>query len=277
MPTPLPPIAPVATIDEVIAAIQGIIGWSIANESRLGYFAALYKRITIAIKQAIAENKFYDGPRMERFDVTFASRYFTALNGWFHPGPQYPHVSHCWRVAFDGALLPGPILVQHMLAGVNAHIDLDLGIAAEAVAPGEQLPSLHQDFNTVNAVLASQVSTVVGEIDSLSPVLADIYDILQKYEFDLIADALVVVRDSAWAFATLLSKEPAFAHPASISIHDLEVAGLGALILHPPGLLQGIVDVIASRESRDIVKNIETLDAIANTPAPMTKAAAAKI
>jgi hypothetical protein len=277
MPTPLPPIAPVTTIDEVIAAIQGIIGWSIANESRLGYFAALYKRITIAIRQGIAQHLFDDGPRMERLDVTFASRYFTALNGYFHPGPAYPHVSHCWRVAFDGAQLPGPIIIQQLLAGVNAHIDFDLGIAAEEVSPGEQLPSLHRDFNTVNAVLASQVSTVVTEIDSLSPVLADIYDLLQKYELDLIADALVVTRDSAWEFATVLAKEPAIAHPVTMSIHDLEVAGLGLLILHPPGILQRIVDVIASRESRDIVKNIETLDAIANTPAPMTKAAAAKI
>jgi hypothetical protein len=35
--------------------------------------------------------------------------------------------------------------------------------------------------------------------------------------------------------------------------------------------------VIAARESRDIVKNIQTLDAVANSPAPMTKTAAAKI
>ena len=277
MPTPLPPIAPVTHIDEVIAAIQGIVDWSKANESRLGYFAALYKRITIAIRNAIAQGLFDDGPRMERFDVTFASRYFTALNGYFHPGPEYPHVSHCWRVAFDGAQLPGPIIIQQMVAGVNAHIDLDLGIAAEEIAPGDQLPSLHHDFNTVNAVLASQVSTVVMEINTLSPVLADIYAVLMQNELDLIADGLVVVRDSAWAFATLLADEPPILHPASISLHDLQVAGLGALILHPPGMLQAIVDVIAARESRDIVKNIETLDAIAEAPAPLTKTAAAKI
>ena len=274
---PLPPISAVMNIDEVIDAIQGIIEWSKANESCLGYFAALYKRITIAIKDAIAQGLFDDGPRMERFDVTFATRYFTALNGYFHPGQQYPHVSRCWRVAFDGALLPAPIIVQHMIAGVNAHIDLDLGIAVETVAPGAQLPSIHHDFNTVNAVLASQVSTVVTEINSLSPVLADIYKVLMQHELDLIADGLVILRDSAWDFATVLAKEPLILHPATISIHDLEVAGLGALILHPPALLQAIVDVIAVQESRDVVKNIDTLDAIANTPAPMTKTAAEKI
>ncbi len=65
MHAPLPPIGDVTTI---------------ANQSRLGYFAALYKRITIAIRTAVAQNLFQNGPRMQLFDVTFASRYFAALN-----------------------------------------------------------------------------------------------------------------------------------------------------------------------------------------------------
>lgn len=275
MATPLPPIPTVANIDEVVAAIQGIIDWSIANESRLGYFAALYKRITIAVRNGIADHLFQDGPRMERLDVVFASRYFAALNGHFHPA-QFPAVSHCWRVAFDGALLPGPLIVQQMLAGVNAHIGLDLGIAAATIAPGAALPSLHHDFNAINAVLSSQVTTVVMEIDSLSPVLAEIYAVLMKHELDLIADALVVVRDGAWDFANVLAREPAILRPSTMMLHDLEVAKIGSLILHPP-LFAGIVEIIASQESRDIVKNIETLDAVANTPAALTPTAAAKI
>lgn len=275
MPTPLPPLPPVTTIDQVVDAIETVIAWSIANESRLGYFAALYKRITLAVKSGISDHQFEDGPRMEKLDVTFASRYFAALNGYFHPG-EFPAISHCWRIAFEGALLPAPIIIQQMVAGVNAHIDLDLGIAAEAVAPGASLPSLHHDFNAINAVLASQVSTVVTEIDSLSPILADIYDVLMKHELDLIADGLVVVRDSAWLFARELSLEPAILHPPAIMLHDLDVARIGSLILHPP-FFSGIVELIAAQESRDIVKNIQTLDAIANNPAPMTKTAAAHI
>jgi len=276
MPSSLPPIPTVTTIDQVITAIQGIVDWSIVDESRLGYFAALYKRITIAIKQGIAEGLFDDGPRMERFDVTFASRYFAALNGWFHPA-QYPDISRCWRVAFEAALEAPPILVQHMLAGVNAHIDLDLGIAAEAVAPGKTIDTLHHDFNAVNAVLSSQVSTVVMQIDSLSPVLADVYKVLMSHEMDLIAEGLVIVRDDAWRFAKLLAATPGFVDPAVITVRDLKVAELGKLILRPPGFLENIVELIAAQESRDIVKNIRVLDAMAETPAPLTKTAAAKM
>ena len=47
-PPPPAPIRNVTTIAETIDAISTIIDWSIATASRLGYFAAMYKRITIA-------------------------------------------------------------------------------------------------------------------------------------------------------------------------------------------------------------------------------------
>ena len=171
------PVPTVTTIDGVVDAIESIVDWSISASSRFGYFAALYKRITIAIGAAVSQGKFEDAPRMQRFDVTFASRYFDALNGYFHRA-QFAKPTRSWRVTFDAASRPEPIILQHLLAGVDAHIELDLGIAAQTVAPRGDLEALHNDFNTVNAVLTSQVSGVVNEIDELSPVLADLYHVL---------------------------------------------------------------------------------------------------
>ena len=45
-----------------------------------------------------------------------------------------------------------------MLAGVNTHIDLDLEITAQNIAPALTLPKLHGDFNTINAALAIQIN-----------------------------------------------------------------------------------------------------------------------
>ena len=44
---------------------------------------------------------------------------------------------------FDAADRDDLIILQHMLAGVNAHIDLDLGITAQNIAPATKLPKLH--------------------------------------------------------------------------------------------------------------------------------------
>lgn len=270
-PPPLPPIPTVTTIDEVVEAIESIIEWSISTSSRLGYFAALYKRITIAIGAAVSQGTFEDAPRMQRFDATFASRYFDALNGYFHP-TQFAKPTRSWRVALDAASRPEPIILQHLLAGVNAHIDLDLGIAAQTVAPPANLEALHNDFNTVNEVITSQVSGVVNDIDELSPVLADLYHALTGNEIFLIDEAVTTLRDSAWTFATILALEPGIAHPVTIWARDQKVSAQAELIYDPPGLiglLKEIVASIAARESRDVVTNIRKLNEIAATPAPI--------
>lgn len=262
----LPPIANITTIDDVVNAIDGIVQWSIANASRLGYFAALYKRITKAIREACDRGMFQDNDRMRRLDVVFASRYFAALNGYFHPG-QFPAPTHSWQAYFNGTQLAEPLIIQQMLCGVNAHIDLDLGIASEAVAPGLALPGLKSDFYTVNAVLASQVSAVVGEINELSPLLNAIYCLLMENEINLINDGLRVTRDSAWRFATELSLELPVLHGPTIKLHDLAVAKLGTLILHPPPFFEQFVARIGAQESRDVVRNIQVLDDLAQTTA----------
>ena len=212
----LDPLPTCRTIDEVVAAIDSIIMWSIGVSSRLGYFAALYKRITLAVGVAIEQHVFQDGVRMERFDVEFAERYFAALNGYFHPG-RYGKPAHSWQVTFDSAHQERPILVQHMLAGVNAHIGLDLGIVAQNVAGGAQLQSLREDFNRLNAVLASQVNGVVGDINELSPVLADLYAVLQERQIAVINESVKAFRDSAWRFAAVLAAVPDVLDPGARS------------------------------------------------------------
>ena len=88
----------------------------------------LYRRVTLAIRQAVIDGVFTDGSRIEALDVAFAKRYFNALNAYFHPdqsrGPTLP-----WKVAFVGDQDGKAIILQHMMAGLNAHITFDLGIA----------------------------------------------------------------------------------------------------------------------------------------------------
>ncbi len=267
-PPPPPPIPATTTIQQVVDALGTIINWSIEASSRLGYFAALYKRVTIAVGIAVAEGKFEDGARLERLDAAFANRYFDALNGHFHPG-RFPRPTHSWQVTFDAASRPEPILVQHMFAGVNAHIGLDLGIVAEAICPGPQLTMLREDFNRINAVLASQMTGVVEDINELSPVLAELYAVLKKDQINLINGTVQGYRDSAWRFATILAATPGFADPAAIVVRDLQIAKQGALIFKPPLPISAFVSAIAARESRDIVSNLQALDEIASTPAPI--------
>ena len=241
-----------STLDAVVSALDSVIEWSIAASSRLGYFAAVYKRITIAVGAAVKNGAFQDGPRMERFDASFAGRYFDALNGLFHPN-EFPRPTLSWQRTFDAADRVDLIILQHVLSGVNAHIDLDLGIAAQNIAPAMKLPTLHDDFNTINAVLASQVNGMVADINQLSPDLADLYQILAGNEIFLINQAVATMRDSAWRFAIVLAVVPGLVRPLTIWARDRKVAAQADLIYHPPaviGLIQATIDEIAERESQ---------------------------
>ncbi|WP_441957975.1 DUF5995 family protein [Mycolicibacterium houstonense] len=270
-PRPLPPLPAVATIAEVVSVIDTITGWAVETSSRLGYFAALYKRITIAVGVAVEDGVFEDGPRMDRLDAAFAQRYFDALNGHFHPG-RYPRPTRSWRATFDWAGKPEPILVQHMLAGITAHIVLDLGIAAQGLAGTGRLSTLHKDFDTINAVLAGQIGGVVTDINELSPALADIYAVLKQHQIFVINEAIRSLRDSAWRFASVLALEPGFARPPTIWARDLQVSRQAQAVFDPPSLVGAFdlaVGEIAARESRDVARNVAVLDEIAATPAPI--------
>ena len=69
---------PAKNIDEVIARLTDIIDISRQEPGRMGYFAALYRKVTINVKQGILNGRFEDGARMERLDVNFANRYLEA-------------------------------------------------------------------------------------------------------------------------------------------------------------------------------------------------------
>ena len=96
------------TIDEVIVRLDEIIAWAINNNSRLGYFAALYKRMTIGVKQGIATGAFEDSVRMEKLDVIFANRYLDAFNAF----QNNLDMSSCWRKAFEARTNKSVLIFQ---------------------------------------------------------------------------------------------------------------------------------------------------------------------
>lgn len=92
---------PAKTIDEVIAQLTMIVEWSKQNNSRMGYFAALYRKVTIQVRKGIEDGSFDDGPRMERLDVIFANRYIHAC--YQYQTGQTPTQSWCARLTRPNA------------------------------------------------------------------------------------------------------------------------------------------------------------------------------
>jgi len=254
-------------IDPILQEMDGIVSWCIANDSRAGYFAALYRRVTRTVRSRIGTGYFDDDQRMETLDVTFASRYLTAFQQW---RANDPSISACWKVAFDAVADPSLIILQNLFAGMNAHIDFDLGIASAQVAGSmEGLASLHDDFNKINALLGCLVPTVFSEIGELSPLIHLVEDFGEADEEKLVDKMMGITRDFAWLFANelVVLKDLPDLQKDLLGMKDREVSWLGNAMVHPGGSLEKVFHVIWLAESKDVAKNIEVLAAPAMLPA----------
>jgi hypothetical protein len=268
-PDPGPPrLGPAETIDDVARNIELVVSWSIEARSAIGYFAVLYKRVTAAISDAIDDDVFDDGPRMEQLALAFARRYFHALNAFFHPD-DYDRPTLPWEVAFVGDQRADrqATILQHMMTGLNAHITFDLGQAAVAVAP-ESLDALEADFNRVNALLCAQIPDMLDVIEQLSPRVRVIRRIVPD-EVGLLKRMLMKLRTSAWYFAVAVALNPDHERERLVNQQSWSAA-LGAWYLQPPRQLRVVpllVRWIAGRESPDVAANITALDGIDKPPA----------
>jgi Family of unknown function (DUF5995) len=244
------------TIDGVIDRLQSIVDDSIRTGSRLGYFAALYKRMTMAIRDGMSAGRFDDNARIERLDIAFASRYLVTRDQYF-AGELH---GQSYLQAYSASNAGNYTVLQQLLIGINPHIMIDLGVAAARTCPGAQLAGLEHDFNTVNAVILALFPIIDEELDDLSPferfVDHNFLGFLKDKAIDLSIDA---GRRSSWGFATSLAYLDLPAQAIAIGRRDLEALALGECILKLPA-------IGSKRESKDVAHNIRVLNAPAKTP-----------
>ncbi len=246
---------PAHTIDEVIAQLDEIVARSRRENSRLGFFAALYRQVTIKVKNGIASGRFEDGTRMERLDVIFANRYIEALQRFRSGEPA----SKSWQVAFEAATSWRLLILQHLLLGINAHINLDLGAAAAQTCPGEKLPALKRDFDEINVILSDLLDKVQQEIAVASPSLGLLDRIAGRTDEIVFNFSLKRARTAAWKFAEQLANLSPEQQLPAMQEHDGKCERLANLIRRPGWLISLVALVIRLRENNDIERIIESL------------------
>lgn len=244
-------------INEVIEQLEHIITTCENTHNRMGYFAALYKKVTIAVRDKINEGFFDDNARMEKLDVVFANRYLLAHQ-------QYLNKQSCsasWKVAFDLCQNWQPLVLQHLFVGMNAHIGLDLGIAAATVAPGIAIQTLHNDFNKINSVLSSLVETVENDIASFWPLLKPIDAVAGKLEEAMASFSMEIARDAAWKvaldYAPLQTQQQ---QQNFISTRDGKVAAFGEKIAYPGLLTKSLIILLRLGETGTVTSKIKSLN-----------------
>jgi hypothetical protein len=243
-------------IDDVVDGLAGIVREARRAGDRVGYFAALYRQVTAQVRTAIHGGLFDDGARMDRFDTLFGNRYFDAYDAWRRDrsGPR------CWRETFGLLDDADTVIVQHLLLGVNAHINLDLAVAAARTCPGEAIHGLRRDFLLINDILARMVLVVQDSLGALSPLMSLLDQVGARTDERILDFSVRQSREEAWYNAVLLAGQDEEEREATIERLDIRAAVLARLIARPGGVVRPAIQLIRSTESDDVPAVIARLD-----------------
>lgn len=230
-------------VDDVIEALDAVLEVGVREGHRWAVFAGMYRRVTVAVKRAIERGEFDDGPRMSRFDAVFALRYLRPLHAHLRDEP----VPRAWSVAFRATQDPELNVMQLLLLGMNAHINLDLGFSV--LDAGLEPEPFRADFDRINAILAGELDGVQQALDTVSPWLSGVDRWMGRVDERLGVFVVVRARDQAWSIATDASsrtKEDRVTYEASV---DRRTAELAEKIAYPRFPLSLLVRLIGWRES----------------------------
>lgn len=246
----------VTTIEEVISALEKIIDDSIESGSPLGYFAALYHMVTKQVKEDADQQQFVSNTMMRQFDVVFAARYLDAMDAWKNKKP----LSASWTMAFKAAEKSTYLVLQHLLLGMNAHINLDLGIVAAEIAGAGSMDTVKKDFNSINDILSALTYPVLNGLSEVSPLLSLLGLHSGNSSSILIQFSIANARDGAWVFAEDLHGKQGADWDACVAKRDKTIATLAGGLIQMPGFFMRLtVWVIKLFERKNAARNIKAL------------------
>ncbi len=247
-------------IDEIIAALDKVISEAEKNNDTSGYFATVYRKATLRIKEEIVSGQFENSSRIEKISVFIARNYFEAHSNFINKKP----VTISWRKAFRLSKNSHPIVLQHLLMGINAQMNLDLGVAIAEVAKGKSLDELEADFNHIYGIFATVLREVQDNISSdwlTLKLLLKITGAIDKYLFDhIIADG----RDETWRFANHYATISKVNKSRAFSFRDQEVAAKTEVILNPRLMDRFIFRLIHITETGSVARKIKKMEQSAN-------------
>jgi hypothetical protein len=224
-----------ATVDELRAV-------ALDADDASGYFPAMYARVTRRVERSAAEGRVGDRERMEHFARTFAAWYLEPIRG------ERP-VPGCWRAAFAVADDPGLLITQHLLLGINAHVNNDLPqVVVQLADETGDLDALRPGFDAINDLLAATYPDLVRDVGSVAGWIAALSARGGGRIFNF---SLHRARDIAWMNARRLYATPVDERPAQVARLDDAVRVLAYLVTRPPRPASWMIPLLRRFESDD--------------------------
>jgi len=189
-----------------------IRGWE-ASADRRAIFLRCYLLMTRNMLAAVDAGAFTDCHWVHALLHRFADYYFEALSAYEHDVNGAPPV---WRRVHDVAGRDEAQIVQHLLLGVNAHINYDLVLTlVEMLEPewaqlnARQRADRYADHCHVNQIIGATIDAVQDDvIESVAPEMDLVDTLLGPVDEWLISRLITRWRDEVWEHALEMLARP---------------------------------------------------------------------
>lgn len=195
-------LPPVTTVPEAIERMDAIDHHIDQHEPRrsddgIACFNHLYGVITRRVLEGIEGGFFADREFLTVLDIAFANRYLDALRATVLRPADVPR---SWKVLIERRSDDRIESIQFAVAGVNAHVNLDLAVALQQTyAWLGRYPwfGTHQpDYDKVNLIFAQEMRSLRQHFQEelerrLDDIASPVLDLLGNW-------SVVAARDAAW-------------------------------------------------------------------------------
>jgi len=226
-----PPPEQPTSIAQVIEEMR-LLGAPMPANDGVAQFHRMYLHVTELVGAAAAGRSFQDVAFMERLDCVFAGLYLNACNATDQTR------SSAWQPLFALRAQPDTASLQYAIAGMNAHINFDLGLALVRTCRqlGRTLdsPGVRADFLAVNEILSAAVQEVRESY--LAGVALDVDRAASRVLNVVGGWSIEAARDAAWLSATVqwALQDQADAYAAYLSSRASMVGLVSRQLLTPP-------------------------------------------
>ncbi len=192
------------TLEDVIASLTAVEQYFLLRRDRRGIFVTAYLHISREIRRRLTTSRFLDADWVARYLICFGNLYRRALLA-YEEG-NLTAVPKAWRLSFDAARAGTGLVTQHLILGINAHINHDLALALAEVGIDPDRPQKYRDHTAVNLVLEEATAGLQDQVAAMyAPVLHRLDRIFGGLDERATNFSIPKAREHAWTFAVALT------------------------------------------------------------------------
>jgi Family of unknown function (DUF5995) len=184
---------------------------------------------------------------MDALDTVFANRYLIAYYDWRADRP----IPLAWQAAFQACVSTPHLVYQHLLLGMNAHINLDLGLAVADIALPGRLAVLHGDFLKINDILLQMIDGVQDALALSAPWLGRLDRLGGQLDEMITHRVICRARKHAWQVANDLLGAEQMAKPHLIAQVDKNAQAIANRIMRAGQLSHKVLNSLWMRQPPD--------------------------